>query len=152
MRIVQPIVRKFNFLLRNFGTIPIPKNWWYRRILWLLRRTNCLLECLGDVSQGTVTVDTLMKTIRVDDPLAIRTEIYNTGANAAYIHETGVLVSICAVGKLIELPVSGRLELEAATSSGSTTLQVTTYHRCLCGDSEPIYDSNIIAPTGGQLI
>lgn len=153
MRIVQPIIRRFRNQLQNFGTYPISNNWWYRRILYLLQKANCILTCLGTLKVTTANVAPTMGVIRIPDSLAKVTTIRNTGSNLAYITEGEVIVGLCAAGKLLRLPLSGQLELRAHCDTGlNTTLEIVTHERCLCGDSPPIYDSDMVAPTNGQLI
>lgn len=73
-------------------------------------------------------------TIRNADPLALVTEVTNTGANTAQILEAGIVVGVVAGGDTIKLPERGRLLLEAMIDSGNAYLSVKTHQRGPCGD------------------
>lgn len=152
MRRVQPITRTFRNQLRDFGAIPIPRNWLFRRVLYLLRRAHCLLTCLGDTIDKTTNVPVTLTTIRVVDTLAKKTFVFNNGAQSATIFENGVIIGVVAPGQRYELPIAGRLKLQAQTDAGTTALRVLTFRRCLCGDALPPYDAGIVTPTGIDLI
>lgn len=153
MRIVQPIIRRFRNQLQNFGTYPISNNWWYRRILYLMEKANCILTCVGLTATRTVTILPTMTLVRIADSLAKKTTIRNTGANKAYILEDGVIVGAVNAGQMFYLPLTGQLEIKAHCDTGmETTLEVVTRERCLCGDNPPIYDSDMVAPTNGKLV
>lgn len=152
MRVIQPIYERFRRQLQDYGAIPVSKNWWYRRILWLLRRINCLLTCQGETIQAQVQVGTSESIIRYSDRFAKKTTVANLGAYTAVVYETHVMIGVVASGQEIELPVAGKLTLQAEAIGGITTLRVTTYRRCLCGDTESPYDADVITPTGGNLI
>lgn len=141
MRIIKPIQRTFRYQLRDFGTIPISRQWLFRRLLWLFKRMHCLLSCYGQIVQQTTGIGTALTQIRGIDEFAKKTFVFNGGAELATIFEAGAIVALCPAGKQIQLPVAGRLLLKAKTDSGTTSLRVLTYDRCLCSDPQPPYDA-----------
>jgi hypothetical protein len=71
----------------------------------------------------------------------------------ATIYENGKIVAVIEPGQSRELQLSGRFMIEAkSNTSGTTTLVISTYRRCECGDEYiPVYGEEV-EPIGGDLI
>lgn len=152
MRIVQPLTRTFRRQLRLDSIIYPARNWTLRRIAYLYDRFQCLLTCVGTTAETTKVVTNVPSVIRVAEPLAKVTVIWNDGAQAATIYEDDVIVARIQPGQSQKLAISGQLRLQAKTDADTTSLRVVTIRRCLCGDEFSPYDSGVVTPTGPDLI
>lgn len=86
---VQPIIRRFRYLLRAFP-VSVSRNWWLRRILWLLRRIYCLLSCKGEMLAAEVEVPSTLTFLRGPDPMAKKTIVANIGENIPLVIGTAL--------------------------------------------------------------
>ncbi len=152
MRDVVDIARRFRHALVRFRP-SIKRNWWLRRALYLIEKWYCLLTCHGDPTTVTIAVTDEMTFLRYPDLFARETSISNTGTDSATIYEDGVIVGIVGAGKSAVFRFSNRFILDAICDTGdSTSLDVTTFRRCECGDVDPLPYGQVIDPVGGQLI
>lgn len=150
MRQVQPIVRTFRNLLQRFGVIA-NRNLVFRTALEQVEKVFCLLTCRGEIITDSVEVEELTL-VRYGDEFAKRTVIVNHGDSKAAIFEDGRIVQFVPPNSSKELSLTGRLTIQAKCYTGSTTLHVTTFRRCACGDKYIPPYGQIIDPIGGDLI
>ena len=152
MRQLGPsIERKFRFLLQRFGVL-VPRRWNLDRILKLLQRIRCLIECHGQIYTDEIQLTTSLSHIRGADLMAKRTKVTNSGNTDAIIYEQGNVVAIVPPGETRELALSGRFIIEGKCESGTISIEITTYRRCTCGDVYYPHPGEAIEPIGGDLI
>lgn len=152
MRQVQPIRRTFRFQLQRFTAV-VSRNWLLRRILFLVRRIHCLITCQGEIISAHVIVTVAMTILRVPDVMARRTIVRNTGAAPVVVFESGKIIAEVAPGESKELLLAGRFVIEGRCISGeTTTVEITTYRRCACGDPYIPPYGQAVEPIGGDLI
>lgn len=76
---------------------------------------------------GPVTVNTTLATVRAASPSAKKTVVVNTGSTALTLYEGGFAVAVLQPSQIWESPLSGKLIIQALTTSGSTTALATTF-------------------------
>lgn len=152
MRTVQPLNRTFRHQLRLDSIIFPARNWMLRRITYLNNRLKCLLDCIGDTVETVAAVSAVLTLIRVPEPLAMETYIWNEGANVVSIFEEGVIVARVQPGARVKLAMAAYFKLHAQTDADVTQVRVTTIRRCLCGDDYSPYESGVVMPGEGDLI
>lgn len=152
MRSTVPLVRRFSDKLRAF-TYAVSDNWLLRRIIYLLDKWECLLECEGNKITATIEVTSEITLIRYPDLFATRTTVNNLGPNIAYIVEDEIIVGAVPPFTSKDFRLSNRYLLEAFCAAAQTaTLVITTHRRCECGDTDPQPYGVQIEPVGGDLI
>src|SRR4051812_3341736 len=113
MRQLVPIARTFRRALVAFEAIP-NKNFVLRRLLFMLRRLDCLLTCSGEAYSTTAEARTTLTFIRAPDPMSIKATIAHLGIDGtATIYQDGKIVSILNAGDKAELPLSGSFIIQA---------------------------------------
>lgn len=107
-------------------------------VLALLRRLNCILYCEEeeDILSNEETIPTEVTTLRNPEPMAKKTIISNLSDTRAKIYEAGHLIAILDGLETRELPVQGRLLIEAEGITDAVVLSITTILRCECGFGE----------------
>lgn len=109
----------------------------------------CLITCRGFTTSVAVSCGAVKSVARYYNQLAKSTTVSNTGNNPATIYENGFIVGIAQPHESFKVPMSGRFEIEAQSSLG-TTLVIQTEARCICNRPGKYYGA--MEPVGGVLL
>lgn len=95
----------------------------------------------------------LVTHLRGADPFSKKTVIFNDGDYPATIYESGRIVEVVPALESKELKTTGRFILDARPASGFlSSLSVTTFRRCDCGDAHIPAPDQDLTLTDGDLI
>ncbi len=129
----------------------LPRTFHLTKILDKFERLLCFLTCQGDIVTATIDITTALAVLRQPDNLARRTVVANTGHDTILVYEEGGLVTMIEADGERQLPLSGKLLISAQAQNFESTVVITTFRRCLCGDTVPLpYGES--EPIGGNLL